>query len=66
MPVTHTLVSVLPDNAADAAAGLIVSSNWNDSHAIDSIEIAGGTVTASTPLIESKVVRTFRRLRMPA
>lgn len=34
MPVTHTLVSALPDNAADAAAGLVVSSDRNDSHAI--------------------------------
>jgi hypothetical protein len=53
MAVTHTFVSALPDDAADAAAGLVVSSNWNDGHAIDSIEIAGGTVTASTPLIDA-------------
>lgn len=52
MAITHTLVSALPDNAADAAAGLVVSSDWNADHAVTSIQIATGTITASEPGVE--------------
>jgi hypothetical protein len=44
MAITHTFVSALPDNAADAAAGLVVSSNWNESHAIDGLLEGDGSV----------------------
>lgn len=53
MPINHALVCALPDNAADAAAGKVVTTDWNADHTVTSLEITGGTVTTSTPLVDA-------------
>lgn len=37
LTVTHSLVSAIPDNADDAAAGKVVSSDWNADHVVAAI-----------------------------
>ena len=46
MAITHTFVSALPDDAADAAAGLVVSSDWNADHDVTNLTLTHGTITA--------------------
>ena len=54
MGITHARVATTPDDAADSAAGLMVSSDWNADHTITPpLVLDGGTVTTSAPLIDA-------------
>jgi hypothetical protein len=49
MPIKHATQTAVPDDPAyDVGAD-----EWNEAHAVDSVAITGGTVTASTPVIDA-------------
>jgi hypothetical protein len=50
MPITHAFVSAKSDGGDST---LVRPSNWNADHAADSLVVTGGTVTASTPVLNA-------------
>lgn len=48
--VTHAYTVAIGDRAEDAAAGKVLPSHWNADH---TVSYAGGTVTASAPIIDA-------------
>lgn len=55
MPISHAFVCALPDNGADAAAGKVVTSNWNADHDVDSLTLTHGTITADEKTVDASV-----------
>lgn len=55
MGITHPFVCALPDNAAHAAAGKVVTTDWNAEHVVDYLTLTHGTITAAQPTIDASV-----------